>query len=269
MPVTASLRRWVERLRRPEYTGENRCWPCTLLNVGLVLGAGLAVSRRRGPLGLLVVPVGCALVALRGYVIPGTPRFAPRLVKPLPVDFGHPAPEGVESDSLGADVKPEALMESLAAADILIPERETLHLNEAFRDAWENRMAEFRELSGEELAERAATASYENVDGQFHSGRVLLAGDRDVWLSPAVAIAETAAVETLAEWDVPEELRAPAAEPLRTFVRTCPVCGGDVVETTLRNCCGGPGGTQQHPERPVLACDACDTVVFEFDESPI
>lgn len=269
MPDTASLRRWVNRLRRPEYTGTNRCWPCTLLNAGLVLGVGFAVSRRRGPLGLLVGTVGCALVALRGYVVPGTPRFAPRLVEPFPLDFDHTAPEGVASDSLGTAVEPETLTESLAAAGVIVPDGETLHLDDAFRDAWERRVAALRDLSGSALAERAAAASAEDVDGQFHGGRVLLVGDRDVWLSPAVAVAETAAVETLAEWDVSEELRAPAAEPLRTFVRSCPRCDGDVVETTLRNCCGGPGGTQQHPERPVLACDACDTVVFEFDDSPI
>lgn len=269
MSVTASLRRLVGRLRRPGYTGEHRCWPCTLLNAGLVLGLGLAVSRRRGPLGLAVGAVGFALVALRGYVVPGTPRFAPRLVEPFPFDFGHPAPEGAGSDSLGTAVEPETLTESLVVAGVLVPDGETLRLDAAFRDAWESRVTDLRALSGGALADRAAAASSEDVDGQFHGGRVLLAGDRDVWLSPAVAVAETAAVETLAGWDVPEGLRAPTAEPLRTFVRTCPLCDGDVVETTLRRCCGGPGGTQQHPERPVLACEDCDTVVFEFDESPV
>jgi hypothetical protein len=265
----ASLRREIERLHRAEYTGENRCWPCTVLNVALVLLVGLVTSRRNRPLGVLAVALGCALVSLRGYVVPGTPRFAPRLVDPLPVDFGYTIPEGVESGSLAADIDPETLMESLAEAGVLIVGEETLYLEETFRDDWEARMVELGELPGSELADRAAAASHEDVDGQFHDERVLLAGSRDVWLSPAIAIAETAAVETLGEWDVPEELRAPAAEPLRTFLRVCPVCSGEVRETTLRNCCGGPGGTQRFPERPVLACEACDTVVFEFDERPV
>jgi len=269
MPALRSLRRRIHRLRRPAYTGENRCWPCTWLNLGIVLAAGLAAARRRRPLGALVVAVGAVLVVLRGYVVPGTPRFGPRLAAALPVDFGHEPPDGEPSGSLAADVDPETLLASLAAAGVLDADDETLELDEGFRDAWEARMATLRELSGPALAERAAAASPGAVDGQFHDDVVLLAGDRDVWLQPAVAIAETAAVETLADWDVPDDHRAPAAQPLRTFVRTCPVCGGDVVETTLRNCCGGPGGTQRIPERPVLACDACDTVVFEFDHPAV
>jgi len=237
-----------------------------VLNLGIVLAAGVAVARRRRSLGAVVVAVGCALVSLRGYVVPGTPRFAPRLVAPLPFDLGHGPPEDVASGSLAADVDPEALLASLAAASVLVDDGEEVHLDESFRDAWVTRMATLRALSGSELAERAAEASPVAVDRQFHGTRVLLAGGRDVWLRPAVAIAETAAVETLADWDVPEERRAAAAEPLRTFVRTCPVCGGDVGETTLRNCCGGPDGTQSHPGRPVLACEACDAVVFEFDD---
>jgi len=96
----------------------------------------------------------------------------------------------------------------------------------------------------------------------------LLAGGRDVRLSRAVAIAETAAVEALADRGVSEAVRAAAARPLRTFVRTCPTCGGDVSETTLRNCCGGPGSLYGTPERPVLACADCEAVVFEFDRTP-
>ena len=92
--------------------------------------------------------------------------------------------------------------------------------------------------------------------------------DRDVWLRPAVAVAETTAVETLAGRGLEADLRAPAAGPLRSFLRTCPVCGGDVVETTLRNCCGGPGGLRGRPERPVLACEACNAVVAGFEGDP-
>ena len=32
----ASLRRHLEQYRQPAYTGENRCWPCAVLNVATV-----------------------------------------------------------------------------------------------------------------------------------------------------------------------------------------------------------------------------------------
>jgi hypothetical protein len=102
----------VEDLRRPEHTGERRCWPCTVVNVVLVLGAALAVARRRRPAALPVLLLGTALVYLRGYVVPGTPRFAPRLVAalPLPYDpFDHEVP--------GRDPPREALAAAGAKAE--------------------------------------------------------------------------------------------------------------------------------------------------------
>lgn len=257
-----SLRRTVDRIRRPEYTGANRCLPCTVLNAAIVGVAAIALSRRNRPLGSLALAVGLALVSLRGYVVPGTPRFAPALVDPLPVDFGHGSPPGVESGSLADDRDPEAMMEALVDAGVIVPDGEQLYLDDAFRTEWEDRMADLRDRSGEEIAARTAAVSHGPVEGAFHDERVLLTGNRDVWLSPAIAIAETAAVETLADWGLPHELRLQAAEPLRTFVRTCPVCGGRVTDTTLRNCCGGPGSVSGDPERSARACTNCDAVVF-------
>ena len=257
-----SLRRVADALRRPEYTGEDRCLPCTVVNAAIVGVAALALSRRNRPLGLLALGVGTALIALRGYVVPGTPRFAPALVEPLPVSFGHEQPAGVESGSLAVDSDPEAVMRALVEAGVIEADDDQLYVDDEFRAAWADRAAELRELSGEELAARTAAASHGAVDGEFHGERVLLAGDRDAWLSPAIAIAETAAVEVLADRDVPRDVRVQAARPLRAFVRTCPVCGGDVEDTILRNCCGGPDGVSGDPERSVKACADCGAVAF-------
>jgi len=70
------LRDSAAALVDPEHTGENRCLPCTLVNaVGVAVVAGL-LSRRRRSLGLLASVLGGAAIWLRGYVVPGTPRFA-------------------------------------------------------------------------------------------------------------------------------------------------------------------------------------------------
>jgi hypothetical protein len=82
-------------VRRPEHTGERRCWPCTVVNVVLVLVAAVAVARRRRLAALPVILVGTVLIYLRGYIVPGTPWFAPRLVAvlPFPYDlFEHEVP---------------------------------------------------------------------------------------------------------------------------------------------------------------------------------
>ncbi|MEF8788869.1 MAG: hypothetical protein V5A61_01950 [Haloarculaceae archaeon] len=107
----------VEAVRRPEHTGERRCWPCTVVNVVLVAGVALAAARSRRLAALPVALVGAALVYLRGYVVPGTPRFAPRLVAalPLPYDpFDHEPPgrdpprealAGAEADAATGDTE--------------------------------------------------------------------------------------------------------------------------------------------------------------------
>lgn len=259
----------LNRLRRPEYTGKNRCRPCTVVNLAIIAVVGAAVAVWSAVAAVVAVAVGLAVLALRGYLVPGTPRFAPRLVEPLPFDFGHTGPPR-ETDALsdvgdGADdPDPEAVLESLVAAGVVEGDSEQLFLNDAFREAWTDRMATLRTAEESEFLARVEAASPADVEAQLHSDRVLLAGGRDVWLRRSVAIAETAAVEALQEWDLPPGIRVLAAQPLRTFLQTCPVCGGPVEESTRQDCCGGPGSVRGDPEQPVLACADCGAVVAEL-----
>lgn len=264
----------LDRLRRPAHTGENRCWPCTVLNLLLAAVVGAVLSARSRLVGLVAFGVSVLAIALRGYLVPGTPRVAPRLVDPLPIDFGHGDPGGSRAGNEEGNGQltapdssdPEQLLGALLEAGVLVPEDEDLRLDGEFRGAWRERMGKLRECSTPELAARAARAAPGDVAGHAEGDRVLLAGDRDVWLRPAVAIAETAAAETLAAWDLSPGVRAPAASPLRMFTPVCPVCAGDLQETTVQNCCGGPGSVYSTPEQPVVACRECETVVFEFRE---
>ncbi|WP_426963592.1 hypothetical protein [Haloparvum alkalitolerans] len=255
-------------LARPEHTGANRCWPCTAINLVAVLLAAALVSGLFPFAGPLVLAGGLALVYLRGYVVPYTPEFGPKVAAYLPWEFGHATDDGVDSNSLADGADAEDLLAALFDAGVLVEAADgDIALEETFRADWTDRMAEVRTLSDPALADRVGDAAPPGVTASAHGDRILLDGDRDNWLSRAVAIAEVAAIETLAERDVPESVRVPAAEPLRTLLGTCPVCGGDVRETTLRNCCGGPGSTQRKPGRLVLACADCDTVVHEFRET--
>lgn len=302
----APLRALVDSVRDPEHTGDDRCLPCTAVNaVGVAVAATLLFRRRRS-LGLLLAAAGAAAIWLRGYVLPRTPRFAPRIVEPLPVEIGPD--HDLESDSLAAaganspgddrpdvtdarsesdprsdgaeastdldgadaggigddgdDVDPEAVMAALIEADALVEDGDALVLDEGFRDALYDRVGALREGADETLAERAAAIAGPDLEGQVHDGRILLAGSRDAWLSRPVALAEVAAVETLGERGVDDAVARAAARPLRAFLDRCPVCDGPVRETTLRDCCGGPGGVSGNPERPVRACANCDAVVF-------
>jgi hypothetical protein len=94
-PDRPERRAVLDRLRRPEYTGENRCTPCTVVNTALaaLLAAGAgglaaaATPAGTGPVpapvpglaaGGLVLAAGLASIHLRGYLVPGTPRLTKR-----------------------------------------------------------------------------------------------------------------------------------------------------------------------------------------------
>ncbi|MFB6126051.1 MAG: hypothetical protein ABEJ79_01950 [Halolamina sp.] len=304
------------RLRRPEYTGRNRCWPCTTVNVAFVVGVA-AGAVALGVVGVAVATavaaVGLALVVLRGYVVPGTPRFAPRLVAPLPVDFGHgydgagsdgiavdAGPSGnaersgddpsdggsattddgpedtgangehddagdhADSDALAPAADPEALLDRLLAAGVVVADGEALELAADVRADWEAEMATLRERDDEALADTVAEATPFDATVTALDGWFELHGERRASLSRPVAVAEAAAVDVLTDRELDVETAAAAATPLRTFAEVCPACGGDVTETTLTACCGGPGSIYDSPETPVLACESCETVVVEF-----
>jgi hypothetical protein len=246
--------------------------------VVVVAGATAVVSP---PLAAVVLVGGAALVALRGYVVPYTPRFAPRLVAPLPFEFGHGPGSGPTTDGgrrsdelVGGDeaVDGERVTAALVEAGVLVADGdgEGLALASGFAADWAAEMARLRDLDDEAAAAAVADRAPFEAAGRVADGGVAVEGrgpdeGRFAWLTRARALADAGAIAAMADHGVPEAVRAHAAPPLRMFVPECPTTGGAVEETTYRNCCGGPGSVYANPERPVLACADTDEVLFEFD----
>ncbi|XVH33062.1 hypothetical protein ACNS7O_15890 (plasmid) [Haloferacaceae archaeon DSL9] len=107
-----------DRLREPEYTGKNRCEPCTISNVGIAAVLGFLAARKSKPFGMFVACASALLIYLRGYLIPGTPaltqRYLPQRVlrwfgkesEPA-VASGLEGPAGKETDENGASTAEE------------------------------------------------------------------------------------------------------------------------------------------------------------------
>ncbi|MFD1513348.1 hypothetical protein [Halomarina rubra] len=278
----------LDSLRRPEHTGERRCWPCTLVNALVVAAVSLVLARRRRRLATLLAVVGGTLVWLRGYVVPYTPAFAPRLVaaSPLPDAWFHrdrfdaDAPDRHRTGSLGtpdsngAALDGEAVLGALVEAGVVSVEEDGVDLDPAFAETWR---AEMAPLAGRDTAALAAAVGetvpaltatvVEGLDGDWV---VVSAGedvtgpdDGEVWLSRPVAVAEVAAVRAL-DGRVPDAVARRAASPLRTFLTDCPDCGTPLRESTTASCCGGHTTPLSKPD-PVLACPNCrvSLVVYE------
>ncbi|AUX09685.1 hypothetical protein AArcSl_2060 [Halalkaliarchaeum desulfuricum] len=126
--MASQPRSLVGSLQNEEYTGENRCIPCTIVNVGiaLVLGA-LAAVRSRGA-AAVIVAVSFVAIYLRGYLVPGTPQLTKRFLPgwvlqyfdhhPLEDDFTRTDTAGytettVETDTTGEKTATEESFETV------------------------------------------------------------------------------------------------------------------------------------------------------------
>lgn len=159
-----------------------------------------------------------------------------------------------------------ALLGTLVDAGV-IRDGSELTLGPAFHRAWRERMAATTDAdlsTGIESAfprleatptEHRQTAYYALTDP---SGD----GPSDRLVSHVVAVADVAAVETLADRGVSSDVRRQAARPLRQFLAACPVCETDLARMN-DSCCGGHG-----PRGPtaVLACPECSVPVYVFED---
>lgn len=281
--MTAILFSALESVRRPEYTGRNRCLPCTAVNVGIAAVAAGLIATISVPGGAAAFALCAAVIYLRGYLVPGTPtltkRYVPERVHRLLGTHGDP--EAEPGPELGEGTEDGAKAESgtgtgdeTEVADLLreagvvtdCPDADDLCLEPAFRATWRDRIREIREAGDgrERLASilevDPAELSLEERDDRFW---VLFEGDRvDAWPSEAAFLADLAVEPTLAEWDDGwEELepreRTLTIASLRAFLERCPACESELetAEDTWETCCRE--GTTASVE-----CPDCGDVVF-------
>ena len=93
----------VDDLRQPDYTGENRCGPCTVLNLVIATILGSAIARKSRLGGLLAVGISIALIYLRGYLVPGTPTLTKRYLPPTVLRWFGKEPALDVASGLGGD----------------------------------------------------------------------------------------------------------------------------------------------------------------------
>ncbi len=205
----------LDAVRRPEYTGENRCWPCTALNLALV-GAAAVLALLFWPLtaAVAVLAVGAAAIALRGYVVPYTPAYAPRIAAALPVSFGRkgassspseaesaspsaeagaasppagseatPADPPERSGELGGDADADdagrRVVDALFAAGVLRESEGELRLADDAREARAAEMARLRDADDDALAAAAAAAAPFPATARVEHGGVTIEATAD------------------------------------------------------------------------------------------
>lgn len=99
----------LERIRQPQYTGENRCLPCTGVNLVIAVVLAGIVAVVSPPLAVAVFLVSIGAIYVRGYLVPGTPSLTKRYVPDWVLakfDKGPARPTGIDrpqGTALGGD----------------------------------------------------------------------------------------------------------------------------------------------------------------------
>jgi hypothetical protein len=264
----------LDGLRRPEYTGENRCVPCTVTNVIIAAAVSAAVGVVFAPLGLLLFAVSLGAIYLRGYLVPGTPEltkrhFPDRLLAAFDKDprMDDPASAPVEDDAEPLDAE-----RVLTAAGAVVDDerRGDIALDPAFERSWFERMDRLDRSRTEvdELAELLEIDDSDRLALEWHGDAVVAyLDDRWIgqWESRAAFMADMAGARELqARYDGWSEMslahRSEVLGGLRLCLDRCPACGGAVTvhQDVVESCCRS---------KDVIAatCEECDARLFEAD----
>lgn len=262
----------LERFKQAEYTGANRCVPCTVVNVLIAIAVSVAIALVTIPGAIAALVVFVAIIYLRGYLVPYTPTLTKRYLPERVLRWfdKQPAASAVPKSDEGL-VDVESFLYSL---DVLTEceSGNDLCLVPAFRDTWRQHMTA---LEGG-TARQSAIASLLDVEQEklsfreFESAVLVRYEGKQVgqWESEAALLADLAADSTLAEWDdrwtaIDVVNRSRILNTLRMFLETCPDCGGltRFGQETVESCC-------RSIDVVAVTCNDCHARLFELEMSP-
>ena len=257
----------IDEFQNPKYTGENRCTPCTVLNVAIASVISLVLAAVNIPLAVGSAIIMLLAIYLRGYLVPGTPTITKRYFPDRILRyFDH----GVETET-DADFDPEELL-LRAGAVTEIDGGQDLALTPDFETAWFDRYEAVQEVAIDtDLLASLVDFEADRLSIEWR-GDAFVAWLDDQWIgqweSRVAFLADVAAndllEQRLREWEtLPLSQQSNALGVLRFFLERCPACDGDVVlETELKqSCCR---------EIDVIAttCQGCGERLFEAEYDP-
>ncbi len=236
----------VDQFRQSEYTGANRCTPCTVVNLLIAVVVAGAVTVLVPWFGSLLFILFVGTIYLRGYLVPGGPsltkQYLPARVLRL---FGKNPVEqfdATSTESTAAEFEKSGV-KALIAAGVVNRIESDITLTPGFRNEWRKRIqttrertlgtADVREMLGAETVSTHGDRSFV-VDGNT-SVR---------WSSDAAFVGDIAAAsiltERLDEWAEFEwDRQRSVLLGLRLCLKACPSCDGPVEtsEERVDPCC--------------------------------
>lgn len=258
------IKTMLNRFQQPEYTGENRCIPCTSVNIIIALVVSRLIATRSRLVGWGSFSLFTGVIYLRGYLVPGTPTLTKRYFPNWLLQLFNKQP--TDRFVRSVDVELKTVLQRAGAIQPC-PENE-LCLTESFRAAWTDRIDSLRDhdFENSQFANLLDSTEERIATGEIEDGTLLVLNDEIIaqWESDAAILADVAAGRELRErssdWsDLTPEARCHVLRGLRAFADTCPMCGGNIYasEDTVESCCGISDVTAVH-------CSACDSRLLEI-----
>jgi len=259
----------VDKFRQPEYTGKNRCIPCTAVNVAIAASVSVLATVVSAVFGIGVFALSLGTIYLRGYLVPGTPTltkryFPERVLRWFDKDSTTPMTDAP------VEIDPEQVLLEAGAVEPC-QDGTDLCLTPDFQQAWHECIRTTRTHNpAEDHLAGALNVSSENdrltVD-QHDNAFIAHINDAVVgqWSSQAAVVADVAAATSLSErvpnWSdfAPAEV-ARVLMSLRIFIEQCPDCDGPVrvEENVVESCC-------RSYDVIASACQDCDARLFEME----
>jgi hypothetical protein len=266
----------VSRFRQPEYTGENRCMPCTVVNtliavavsVGVAAGGAVLVTPVvGGAAGGAVLAGSLAAIYVRGYLVPGTPELTKRYFPPwLLALFGkEPVLEHHQPIETDEEFDPEATLVQVGALEECA-DSDDLCLTDSFAGIWHDELDDIDAEAGrDELLELLDLDAGEVEFSEFGRAFVAQLNGQVVgkWESEAAFLGDLAAARVFDQhypaWtELSIEARGQLLNGLRLFLDTCPSCGGAPAfdSETVESCCSTY-------DVAAVTCADCEARLFE------
>jgi len=262
----------IGRLRQPEYTGENRCIPCTVLNTMIAFGLTLGVWVVSAELAVVAFVLSASVIYFRGYLVPGTPeltqRYLPDRVLRLFHDDRPSTTPSPSSQDLGAVLDETGVItECEDAADVC--------LDDDFRIAWQEHVESIRADGSvrnrlfDYLAVDRSEVTFEELGANFEAR---LDGDSlGQWESEAALLADASAMAALNDgydrWPaLDDSQRFDVAKALRVFLDRCPDCDSPVTVSReqVEFCCEDDEETYAK-----IVCEDCEVRLLETQVNAI
>ncbi|KDE59091.1 hypothetical protein EL22_24555 [Halostagnicola sp. A56] len=257
----------VEALHQPEYTGDDRCEPCTVLNLIIAALLSSLIARKSKLGGVFALGCSIGLIYLRGYLIPGTPTLTKRYLPPEILRWFGKDPEPVVASGLGSPDGTAAIgdlsqedrsdepTESVSTASATAPNGETPAEGEAETDGYGSE-------SDTEPVDGSADAPEAGMDLEtyFVDEGILEPCEKsdDLCLTDAFETAWLEEIEPIADGEI-DAADAAAAFGFEEDPDEFELLTRDGVHTLRANA----SRTGQWPSRPALVADVAASRVFE------